>query len=112
MAVIGATQIDPVNILGSYAQGMEVGRANRLARTQEAAAMRDMQEKAALRNMLTGATEKDLTDPEFLNRLAVTPGGAPVAQSLSQTMAAQQTAKKTGLEIKAEFYSETNSSVC
>lgn len=102
MAIIGATQLEPTNILGSYAQGMEIGRANRLARTQEAAAMRDMQEKAALRNMLTGATERDLTDPGFLNRLAVTPGGAAVAQSLSQTMAAQRTAKKTDLEIKAE----------
>jgi hypothetical protein len=102
MAIIGATQLEPTNVLGSYAQGMEIGRANRLARTQEAAAMRDMQEKAALRNMLTSATEKDLADPAFLNRLAVTPGGAPVAQSLSQAMAAQRTAKKTDLEIKAE----------
>jgi hypothetical protein len=38
MAIIGATELQPVNILGSYMQGMELGRANQLARQQAAAA--------------------------------------------------------------------------
>jgi hypothetical protein len=49
-----------------------------------------------------GATEKDLQDPSFLNRLAITPGGAATAQSLAQSMASQRAAKKTDLEINAE----------
>lgn len=38
MAIIGATQLDPVNVLGSYVQGMEMGRANQLAQQQAALA--------------------------------------------------------------------------
>jgi hypothetical protein len=38
MAIIGATELQPVNLLGSYMQGMELGRANQLARQQAAAA--------------------------------------------------------------------------
>jgi hypothetical protein len=49
-----------------------------------------------------GATEKDLQDPSFLNRLAITPGGAATAQSLAQSMASQRAAAKSELEIKAE----------
>lgn len=102
MPIIGATQLEPVNILGSYVQGLEGARANRMARAQEAAMLREMEEKTALRNMLMGATEKDLQDPSFLNRLAITPGGAATAQSLAQSMASQRAAKKTDLEINAE----------
>ena len=102
MPIIGATQLEPVNILGSYVQGLEGARANRMARAQEAAMLREMEEKTALRNMLMGATEKDLQDPSFLNRLAITPGGAATAQSLAQSMASQRAAAKSELEIKAE----------
>lgn len=35
MAVIGATELQPVNILGSYVQGLEMGRANRLAQAEQ-----------------------------------------------------------------------------
>lgn len=35
MPVIGATQLEPVNILGSYVQGLEMGRANRLAQAEQ-----------------------------------------------------------------------------
>lgn len=38
MAIIGATQLEPVNVLGSYVQGMEMGRANQLAQQQAALA--------------------------------------------------------------------------
>jgi len=102
MPIIGATELQPVNILGSYVQGLEGARANRMARAQEAAMLREMEEKTALRNMLMGATEKDLQDPSFVNRLAITPGGAATAQSLAQSMASQRAAAKSELEIKAE----------
>lgn len=35
MAVIGATELQPVNLLGSYVQGLEMGRANRLAQAEQ-----------------------------------------------------------------------------
>lgn len=38
MPVIGATQLEPVNILGSYVQGLEGARANKLAQQQAALA--------------------------------------------------------------------------
>jgi ADP-ribose pyrophosphatase YjhB (NUDIX family) len=111
MAVIGATQLEPVNILGSYVQGLEGARANRLARIQEEAALREMQEKTALRNTLSQATAADLADPAFLNRLAITPGGASTAQALSAAQASQRTAEKTNLEIKAERLKQANEQV-
>lgn len=40
MPIIGATEIQPVNVLGSYIQGMEMGRANQLAQQQAAATQR------------------------------------------------------------------------
>ena len=38
MPVIGARELQPVNILGSYVQGLEMGRTNQLAMQQRAAA--------------------------------------------------------------------------
>lgn len=35
MPIIGATQLEPVNILGSYVQGLEAGRANKLAQAEQ-----------------------------------------------------------------------------
>lgn len=40
MAVIGATQLEPVNILGSYVQGLEMAKANKLAQQQQQRLMR------------------------------------------------------------------------
>lgn len=102
MPVIGATQLEPVNILGSYVQGLEGARTNRMARIQEAAALREMEEKIALRNMLMSAKPEDLQSAEFLNRLAITPGGAATAQSLAQSMASQRAAEKSQLDIVGE----------
>ena len=47
MAIIGATQLEPVNVLGSYVQGMEMGRANRLAQQQQAQAEQQFQMQMA-----------------------------------------------------------------
>jgi hypothetical protein len=52
--------------------------------------------------MLMGATPETLRDPNFLNRLAVMPEGATIAKTLSESMAAQRTARKDELEIAAK----------
>lgn len=51
MPVIGATELQPVNILGSYVQGLEMGRANQLAIQQQAAAQAQAQRQARLDQM-------------------------------------------------------------
>lgn len=43
MPVIGATQLEPVNILGAYMQGREIARANQLAQQQAVAAQRQQE---------------------------------------------------------------------
>ena len=55
MAVIGATQLEPVNVLGSYLQGMELGRGAVAQRRAEAEADRAAQEQSQLRNFLASA---------------------------------------------------------
>ena len=95
MAVIGATQLEPVNVLGQYVQGLEAGRQFKAQRAKEA-------QVTQLQNMLMGATPKQLQDPEFINRLAVTPEGAMIAKTLSESVAAQRTARKDELEIAAQ----------
>ena len=86
MAVIGATQLEPVNVLGSYVQGMELGRANRLAQQQQMAQMEAARQEAELRNYLSSA---DLSSPEVQNQLLrFGPQGAEMAKSLA-TMGTQ-----------------------
>lgn len=43
MPIIGATELQPVNILGSYMQGREIARANQLAQQQAVAAQRQQE---------------------------------------------------------------------
>lgn len=98
MPVIGATELQPVNILGSYAQGIELGRANRLARAQEAAAAQQAQQEAEFRNYLATA---DLSSPEVQNQLLrFGPQGAELAKNISQMGAqrAQQAASEASRE--------------
>lgn len=98
MPVIGATQLEPVNVLGSYLQGMEIGRANRLARAQEAAAAQQAQQEAEFRNYLSTA---DLSSPEVQNQLLrFGPQGAELAKNISQMGAqrAQQAASEASRE--------------
>lgn len=92
MAVIGATQLEPVNVLGQYVQGLEAGRSARAQRAKEAQATQ-------LQNMLMGATPEQLQSPEFINRLAVMPEGATIAKTLSESAAASRTARKEDLDI-------------
>lgn len=93
MAVIGATQLEPVNVLGQYVQGLEAGRQARQQRLKETQAMQ-------LQNMLVSATPEQLQSPEFINRLTATPGGAEVAASLTDIASKRATAKKTALETR------------
>lgn len=97
MAVIGATGLEPVNILGSYTQGMEVGRANRLARAQEQQLLRETEQQAQLRNFLSSA---DLESPEVQNQLLrFGAPGATIAKTLGEMKTAELTRQKTVGEI-------------
>jgi hypothetical protein len=99
MPVIGATQLEPVNILGSYVQGMELGRANRLAEQQQAAQMQAAQQEAALRNYLSTA---DLESPEAQNQLLrFGAPGATLAKTLGEMRSADLTRQKTMTDIEA-----------
>ena len=78
MPVIGATELQPVNILGSYVQGLEMGRANKLMRQQQAAteaearsnALLDEAKLAEQRNKATQEETKSLASRvEFLRRM-------------------------------------------
>jgi len=99
MAVIGATQLEPVNILGQYVQGLEAGRATRRQRAADEAAMLEAQRAAELRNFLT--TSPDLTTPEAQNQLMrFGKPGADVAASFADIASKRATAAKTGLEAR------------
>lgn len=98
MAVIGATQLEPVNILGSYVQGLEGGRAARAQRLQEQAALAQAQRETELRNFLSTA---DLGTPEAQNRLLrFGKPGAEIAASLADIEGKRATAEKVGLEAR------------
>ncbi len=68
MAVIGATELQPVNILGSYVQGLEMGRANQLAQAQAAAAQRKEQREALKfeEDILTQRATRRKTEEDIL----------------------------------------------
>ena len=100
MAVIGATQLEPVNVLGQYVQGLEAGRATRRQRVADEAAMLEAQRAAELRNFLT--TSPDLTTPEAQNQLMrFGKPGADVAASFADIAGKRATVKKTGVETAA-----------
>jgi len=99
MAVIGATQLEPVNVLGSYVQGLEAGRAARAQRTKEAQELAALQRDAELRNFLTSTP--DLTTAEAQNRLLqFGKPGAELATSMADIAGKRATAAKTGLETR------------
>jgi len=93
MAVIGATQLEPVNVLGQYVQGLEAGRATRRQRATDEAAMMEAQRTAELRNFLSTT---DLTTPEARNQLMqFGEPGLRVAASIADIESKQATAKGT-----------------
>lgn len=98
MPIVGATQLEPVNILGSYIQGLEGGRAARAQRMQEAAAMAQAQREAELRNYLATA---DLSQPEAQNQLLrYGKSGAEIAKAIGEMATQTLTREKTQLDIK------------
>lgn len=97
MPVVGATQLEPVNLLGSFVGGMEAGRANRLARVQEQQALREAEQQAQLRNFLSSA---DLESPEIQNQLLrFGAPGATLAKTLGEMQTAELTRQKTQGDI-------------
>lgn len=97
MPIIGATQLEPVNILGSYVQGLEGGRAARAQRLQEATALAQAQRDAELRNYLASA---DLSSPKAQNQLLrYGKAGADIAKTLGEMGTQKLTRRKTELEI-------------
>lgn len=99
MAVIGATQLEPVNVLGQYVQGLEAGRAATRQRAADQAAMLEAQRAAELRNFLTATP--DLTTAEAQNTLMrFGKPGAEMAASFADIAGKRATAEKTGLEVR------------
>jgi len=103
MAVIGATQIEPVNILGSYVQGRELGRANQLARQQEMERAFEVEQQQKIQNALSGGL--DIRTPEGQaalmkfgpQGLAMAAQGAQLGQYDFQAKQAQRAAAKEKL---------------
>lgn len=93
MAVIGATQLEPVNILGSYVQGAELGRANQLRRRQEAAEEQALLQAQQIQNALAAG------DRNALMRLGEP--GLAAAKTLSELDTAEMNRQKTMSEIEA-----------
>ena len=106
MPIIGDTQLQPVNVLGSYVSGMEAARGARRARMEEDAYAQSLEEKRAaaardaqLRNFLSTA---DLTKPDVQNALMRIPGGM---EMLKQYGEARESVGK-GLKAETEGLSE------
>jgi hypothetical protein len=103
MAVIGATQIEPVNILGSYVQGRELGRANQLARQQEMERAFEVEQQQKIQNALAGGL--DIRTPEGQaalmkfgpQGLAMAAQGAQLGQYDFQAKQAERAAAKERL---------------
>jgi hypothetical protein len=99
MAVIGATQLEPVNILGSYVQGLEAGRGVRAQRLKEQQELAAAQRELEFRNYLSSA---DLSTPEAQNQLLrFGKPGAELAASMADLASKRATVKKTGVETTA-----------
>jgi hypothetical protein len=99
MAVIGATQLEPVNILGSYVQGLEAGRGVRAQRLKEQQELAAAQRELEFRNYLSSA---DLSTPEAQNQLLrFGKPGAELASAMAETESKRATVKKTGVETAA-----------
>jgi hypothetical protein len=104
MAVIGATQLEPVNVLGSYVQGMELGRQARAQRQQEAEALRAAQQERTLNALVESGA---LTTPEGRNRLMQTPGGLAILEAYGKTqeqMGKGMEAQTKGLSDRLQYW--------
>ncbi len=82
MAVIGATQLEPVNVLGSFVGGLEAGRTAAAQRQKEVEALRLQRQQEAV-NALIGAGA--LETAEGRNALARMPGGFEVLKGYGES---------------------------
>ena len=99
MAVIGARELQPVNVLGSYIQGRELGRQATAQRREEAALDAATRQQAELRNFLSTA---DLSSPETQNQLMrFGKPGIDLVASMTDIAGKRATTEKTGLEAAA-----------
>jgi hypothetical protein len=96
MAVIGATQLEPVNILGSYVQGAELGRANQLRRRQEAAEAQAAMQAQQIRNALASGDRNAL--------MLMGEEGLAAAKTLGELETAELARQKTRGEIETEQF--------
>ena len=77
MPIIGDTQIQPANVLGSFVSGIEMGRSASAARQQEAfnaLKMQQAQQEVADANALRAVLARGASDEELLR----TPGGVNI----------------------------------
>ena len=82
MAVIGATQLEAPNMLGSFVGGLEAGRSALAQRRKEAEALQSQRQKEALDLLITsGAADT----PEGRNALARMPGGFEVLSAYGES---------------------------
>lgn len=80
MAVIGATQLDPVNVLGSYVQGMELGEGVKARRLQQAERELAQRQEAQVNELLRASP--NLRDVAIQNQLL---GMGPAGREALQT---------------------------
>lgn len=96
MAVIGATQIEPVNFLGEYAKGLQVGAGRRELEQQQVDRIKAAQQQDFLNTLIkSGIVET----PEGRNALARIPGGFDMLKNYSELENAKLARQKTESEI-------------
>jgi hypothetical protein len=104
MAVIGATQLEPVNVLGQYVQGLEAGRGARAQRQKETEALRATKETQEINALISSGA---LTTSEGRNQIMRTPGGLAVLESFGKTqeqMGKGTEAQTKGLTSQMEYF--------
>ena len=96
MPIIGATELQPVNILGQYMQGMEMARGSRVAQQEQQlnalrlrAAEQEQADAAALRNALAGGADEAT--------LMGLPGGLAALEQLAKLKREQAAARSEEL---------------
>jgi hypothetical protein len=96
MPIIGDTQLQPVNVLGSFVSGMEMGRSASAARQQEALnalKMQQAQQEMSDANALRAVLARGAPDDELLR----TPGGAAILEARAKFRGSEATARGTEL---------------
>jgi hypothetical protein len=99
MAVIGATQIQPVNFLEEYARGSQIGAARREVEQQQVDRIKATQQQDFLNSLIKSGFAET---PEGRNALARIPGGFGILKSYGESQ--EQLGK--GLEAQTKGLSD------